>query len=149
MRQLTPLGVRSKLSMNSGKVVQSHLGASPSCMQAKGIASLRVMLCMARSRSSTREGANPKPQFPMATEVTPCQPDIVQYGSQKYWASKWVWRSTKPGATIRPLASRTLSADAVFKPPILATLPSLIARSLWKRGVRVPSTMVPFLIIRS
>jgi hypothetical protein len=36
---------------------------------------------------SGRAGANPKPQLPMATDVTPCHPDSVQYGSQKTWAS--------------------------------------------------------------
>ena len=69
--------------MNSGKVTQSILGPIPYCMVFKGIASIRVMLCIARSRSSTRHGAKPKPQLTMATEVTPCQPDMVQYGSQK------------------------------------------------------------------
>jgi hypothetical protein len=30
-------------------------------------------------------GANPKPQLPMTTLVTPCQPDMVHQGSQKTW----------------------------------------------------------------
>jgi len=36
------------------------------------------MPSIARSRSSTRDGANPNPQLPNATEVTPCHPDSVQ-----------------------------------------------------------------------
>ena len=42
---------------------------------------------MARSRSSGRHGANPKPQLPITTLVTPCQPDMVHHGSQKTWLS--------------------------------------------------------------
>ena len=42
---------------------------------------------MASSRSAGVTGANPKPQLPMATDVTPCQPESVQYGSQRICAS--------------------------------------------------------------
>ena len=59
----------------------------PAAMASKGMASVRVMVNMARSRSSGATGANPKPQLPITIEVTPCQPDSVQYGSQKSWAS--------------------------------------------------------------
>ena len=31
--------------------------------------------------------AKPKPQLPITAEVTPCQPDVVRYGSQKSCAS--------------------------------------------------------------
>ena len=51
------------------------------------MASTRVIDFMAYSRMSGSTGANPNPQLPMATEVMPCQPDSVQYGSQKIWAS--------------------------------------------------------------
>ena len=37
--------------------------------------------------ASTRDGANPNPQLPSATDVTPCHPESVQYGSQKICAS--------------------------------------------------------------
>ena len=40
-----------------------------------GTASLRAIVSMARSWSSVRTGANPNPQLPMTTEVTPCQPE--------------------------------------------------------------------------
>ena len=43
---------------------------------------MRDIVSMARSWSSGLQGAKPKPQFPIATEVTPCQPEIEQYGSQ-------------------------------------------------------------------
>ncbi len=33
-----------------------------------------------RSRSAGFTGAKPKPQLPSTTDVTPCQPEIVQYG---------------------------------------------------------------------
>ena len=42
------------------------------------MASFRVIMRIARSRCSGRTGAKPKPQFPIATVVTPCQPEIVQ-----------------------------------------------------------------------
>ena len=32
-------------------------------------------------------GTIPKPQLPTVTEVTPCQPEVVQCGSQNTWAS--------------------------------------------------------------
>ena len=54
----------------------------PSCIDSRGTASLRDIVSMARSWSSGLQGANPKPQFPMATDVTPCQPEIVHHGSQ-------------------------------------------------------------------
>ena len=41
-------------------------------------ASLRSMVSIARSRCSGFTGAKPKPQLPITTEVTPCQPDRVQ-----------------------------------------------------------------------
>ena len=44
-------------------------------------------MSMACSRSAGRTGAKPKPQLPITTDVTPCQPDSVQYGSQNTCAS--------------------------------------------------------------
>ena len=51
-------------------------------MASSGMASTRVIDCIIRSRISGRTGAKPNPQLPMTTEVTPCHPDSVQYGSQ-------------------------------------------------------------------
>ena len=81
----SPFGARSTLSRNSGNVTQSH--GIPAFMDSYGIASVRVMVSIARSRSSGGVGANPNPQFPITTDVMPCQPEIVRYGSQKSWAS--------------------------------------------------------------
>ena len=81
----TPFGVRSTLSRNSGNVTQSQ--GIPARMVRKGTASLRERLNIARSRSSGLHGAKPKPQLPMTTLVTPCQPDMVHQGSQKSWLS--------------------------------------------------------------
>ena len=81
----TPFGVRSTLSRNSGNVSQSH--GMPACIVFIGTASLRERLSIARSRSSGLHGAKPKPQLPITTLVTPCQPDIVHHGSQKTWLS--------------------------------------------------------------
>ena len=59
----------------------------PAFIALYGIASTRVIERIARSRSSGRTGAKPKPQLPITTDVTPCQPDSVQYGSQNTCAS--------------------------------------------------------------
>jgi hypothetical protein len=79
------LGVRSTLCRNSGNVIQSH--GMPARIDASGIASTRVIVSIARSRSSGRTGAKPNPQLPITTDVMPCQLDSVQYGSQNTWAS--------------------------------------------------------------
>ena len=81
----TPFGIRSMLSRNSGNVSQSQ--GMPARIVFSGTASLRDRLSIARSWSSSRQGAKPKPQLPMTTLVTPCQPDIVHHGSQKIWLS--------------------------------------------------------------
>ena len=61
----------------------------PAFMVWNGICSVRVIMSSARSRSSGFTGAKPKPQpqLPSTSEVTPCQPDTVQYGSQWICAS--------------------------------------------------------------
>ena len=48
---------------------------------------MRVIVSIARSRMSALTGEKPKPQLPITTEVTPCQLEIVQYGSQNSCAS--------------------------------------------------------------
>ena len=93
------------LSRYSGKVTQSH--GIPAAIVVARTASLRSSVSIARSRSSGATGAKPKPQLPITTDVTPCQPDIVHHGSQKICESKWVCRSMTPGATIRSRASNT------------------------------------------
>lgn len=60
-----------------GNVTQSQ--GMPNCMDFNGMASVRTMVNMARSRKSGCTGANPKPQLPITTLVTPCQPDSEQY----------------------------------------------------------------------
>ena len=71
--------MRSRLASHSGNVTQSQI--MPSFMESKGMASVRDMVSMARSRPSGTTGAKPKPQLPSTTDVTPCQPEMVQYGS--------------------------------------------------------------------
>ena len=81
----TPFGARSRLSRYSGIVSQSH--GMPASIDAYGIASVRVIVSIERSRKSGRTGAKPKPQLPSTTDVTPCQPEIVHHGSQRICAS--------------------------------------------------------------
>ena len=52
-----------------------HNRSMPCFIEAYGMASTRVIRCMARSRSSGRQGAKPKPQRLITTLVTPCQHD--------------------------------------------------------------------------
>ena len=52
----------------------------PLTIDSYGIASVRVIVSIERSRKSGRTGAKPNPQLPSTTDVTPCQPEIVQYG---------------------------------------------------------------------
>ena len=52
-----------------------------------GMASVRVIVSIERSRNSGLHGAKPKPQLPSTTDVTPCQPEIVHHGSHRIWAS--------------------------------------------------------------
>ena len=59
----------------------------PACEHCRACVSVRVIVNIERSRNSGFTGAKPKPQLPITSEVTPCQLDMVQYGSQKSWAS--------------------------------------------------------------
>ena len=61
-------------------VSQSHLGSMPSLIDSIGMASVRTIVSIERSRKSGLHGAKPKPQLPSTTEVTPCQLEMVQYG---------------------------------------------------------------------
>ena len=72
---LTPRGWLSRLSIHWGKVSQSQ--RRPSSMVRIGIASILVIRRIAASWSSGLHGAKPKPHWPMVTDVTPCQPDMV------------------------------------------------------------------------
>ncbi len=83
--QLTPFGERSSESRYCGMVSQSQL--MPAFIEAYGMASVRVMVSIERSRKSGLHGAKPKPQLPSTSEVTPCHPEMVQYGSHRICAS--------------------------------------------------------------
>ena len=74
--QLMPLGVRSSESIYCGIVSQSHF--MPAFIEAYGIASVRVIVSIERSRKSGLQGAKPKPQLPSTSDVTPCHPEMVQ-----------------------------------------------------------------------
>ena len=59
--------------MYSGKVSQSQ--RMPCLMDSSGMASMRFIIRMFRSRSSGRVGAKPNPHCPTVREVTPNCPD--------------------------------------------------------------------------
>ena len=61
------------ITLCSGKVTQSQ--RIPWRIDSSGIASMRFIMRMFRSRSCGRVGAKPKPHWPMLIEVTPNQPD--------------------------------------------------------------------------
>src|ERR1700746_2686934 len=85
--QLTPFGARSSESMYCGIVSQSQ--AIPAFIAANGMASVRVMVSIERSRKSGLQGAKPKPQLPSTSDRTPCHPEMGQYGSHRSGASAW------------------------------------------------------------
>jgi hypothetical protein len=82
---LIPSPARWRLSRYSPKLTQSQ--RIPSRIDASGIASTRDISSIARSRSSGRIGAKPKPHIPIITVVTPFHAELVAYGSQLSWAS--------------------------------------------------------------
>ena len=59
----------------------------PSTIDAMGMTSVRTIVSIERSRNSGFTGAKPNPQLPSTTEVMPCHEEVVQYGSQRIWAS--------------------------------------------------------------
>ena len=88
-------------------------------------------------------GANPTPQLPIATDVTPCRLDGASSGSHVAWPSKWVCTSTKPGVTTRPSASMTSAPVVSRLGPTAVITPSAMATSAERPGAPVPSTTVP------
>ena len=88
-------GARSTASRYSGKVSQLH--SMPAARAAGGDVLGPLEVAHDERPRVGRAGARVKPQLPMTTVVTPCQHELVPSGSQKTWASMWVWPSTKPG----------------------------------------------------
>src|SRR6266851_3191756 len=141
-----PLGNRSTLSRYCGNVSHDHL--IPACIASGEISSARSRFRITSSLSFSAHGASENPQLPITTEVTPCQHEHVPSASQKTCASICVCASTSPGATICPSASIVSRAlSRIF--PIAAILSPSIATSALKRGMPLPSTIVPLRIIRS
>ena len=71
--------------MYCGNVSQSQV--SPRLRTSYGIASTCTRFQVAMSRSAGLHGANPTPQLPMITVVTPCHDEQVTSGSQQICAS--------------------------------------------------------------
>ena len=83
---------------------------------AGSMSSARSRLRTTSARASSRTGARVKPQLPMTAVVTPCQHEFAPCGSQKTWASRWVWPSMKPGVTTWPSASSSRSPRSRIRP---------------------------------
>jgi hypothetical protein len=77
--------VRSTSSRYSPNVSQFQF--MPSASAVPGMSSTPSINWISHSRSESRAGANPTPQFPMTTVVTPCQPEGETSGSQVTWPS--------------------------------------------------------------
>ena len=77
--------MRSTSSRYSPKVSQFQL--IPSASAVPGMSSTPSISWMSQARSVSRAGANPTPQLPMTTVVTPCQPEGDTSGSQVAWPS--------------------------------------------------------------
>ena len=100
---LMRLGSRRRASRYWGKVSKHQ--SMPARRVRPLMPSTSSRVSMTTSRSWAAAGAMPKPQLPITAVVTPCQDDGVRSGSQKTWASRWVWMSMKPGASTRPVRS--------------------------------------------
>ena len=77
--------MRSTSSRYSPNVSQFQF--MPSASAVPGMSSTPSINWISHSRSESRAGANPTPQFPMTTVVTPCQPEGETSGSQVTWPS--------------------------------------------------------------
>lgn len=75
----------ARASRYSGNV--DHRQRIPSTIAAPGMSSTPSIKPMSQSRRSSRAGANPTPQFPITTVVTPCPDDGETSGSQVTCAS--------------------------------------------------------------
>src|SRR3954447_23947075 len=93
-------------------------------------------------RSSGRQGAKVTPQLPSTTDVMPCQHELVPIGSHDSWASRWVWMSTNPGVTSRPVASISRAPRSLTSPTIVMRSPSM-ATSARTGSAPDPSTTMP------
>ena len=123
----------------------------PSESAAPGMSSTPSMSPINQACLSGRAGANPTPQLPNTTVVTPCQHDGVSSGSQVIWPSKCVWMSTNPGVTISPSASIVRVALVPASDPASptsVTTPSSTATSARRGRAPVPSTSVPPVMTR-
>ena len=78
-------GRRSSSSRYSGNVSQFHV--MPSASAVPGMSSTPSMSWISQSCRSGCAGANPTPQLPITTVVTPCQLDGDTSGSQVAWPS--------------------------------------------------------------
>ncbi|CFN99236.1 Uncharacterised protein [Bordetella pertussis] len=65
--------IRSVARRKSGNVSQAQ--SSPSCSAMPGMSSTPSISSIRLPRSAARTGANPTPQLPITTVVTPCQLD--------------------------------------------------------------------------
>ena len=94
-------------------------------------------------------GDGEAPQLPQTTVVTPWLAFIAMPGFSISAVSSWVCTSMKPGATIRPAASNSLSPRNVPGSPTAAMRSLLIATSALRRGAPVPSMTTPLRRMRS
>ena len=75
----------ARKSRYSGKLSQAH--GTPSVSTTSGRSSIPSISLTSRSRSPGRHGANPTPQLPISTVVTPCPEDGASRLSQLTWPS--------------------------------------------------------------
>ena len=103
---------------------------------------------MGRSMSS-RSGAALMPQLPATTVVTPCDTLKGMVACESTAWSSCVCESMKPGATMRPVASRVRSAVWPASAPMATMRSPTMPTSAAKRGALLPSMTVPPRISRS
>ncbi len=141
-------GRRSSTSRYCGKLSQSQL--MPSCRAVPGISSTSSITAINASCASgvALQGANPTPQLPITSVVTPWFEAGESSGSQVAWPSIWVCTSTQPGVTSLPVASISRRPRPSILPRA-AIFPDCTATSPTNAGAPLPSTMRPLRTTRS
>ena len=118
-------------------------------MASRGMSSTLSIISARKASLPRSTGAKDMPQLPIIAVVTPCHELEVMKGSQPTWASKWVCRSTKPGDTVRPVASISRLASAPVRSPTTVMRSPSMATSARIASLPVPSRTAPPRMIRS
>ena len=140
-------GRRSSASRYSPKLC--HDQSRPSWRAEPGMSSTPSISSMRRSWSAGRTGANPTPQLPMTTVVTPCQRRGQQAAVPGGLAVVVAVDVDEAGRDERGRRRRARCRPVPSTRPTSTMRPSAMATSATRPGEPVPSTTVPPRMTRS